>query len=135
MKSAENYSGAEAVSIIYHIATAPDWEQARRDGHYTTSTRGRTLAEQGFIHGSTAGQVAPVANAFYKGVPDLLVLVIDTDKVGPEVRWDEVPGWDEPFPHIYGPLNPDAVVETVPLKPGPDGGFSFTAPDGGAALP
>ena len=74
------------MSVIYHIATAPDWEQARRDGQYTTSTRGRTLAEQGFIHGSTAGQVAPVANMIYKGDPDLLVLVIDTDRVGPEIQ-------------------------------------------------
>jgi uncharacterized protein (DUF952 family) len=115
---------------IYHIATAADWEQACRDGQYTTSTRGRTLAEQGFIHGSTAGQVAPVANMIYKGEPDLLVLVIDTDRVGPEIRYEQVPGWDAPFPHIYGPLNVDAVMETRPLRPGPDGEFAFSAADG-----
>jgi uncharacterized protein (DUF952 family) len=115
------------MSIIYHIATAADWEQARRDGQYTTSTRGRTLAEQGFIHGSTAGQVAPVANMIYKGDPGLLVLVIDTDRVGPDIRYEQVPGWDAPFPHIYGPLNADAVIETRPLQPGPDGEFSFAA--------
>jgi uncharacterized protein (DUF952 family) len=119
------------VSTIYHIATASDWAQARADGKYTTSTRGKTLAEQGFIHGSTAGQVAPVANMIYKGLPDLLVLVIDTDRVRPEVRYEPVTGWDEPFPHIYGPLNTDAVIETRPLDPGPDGEFSFAAqPDG-----
>jgi uncharacterized protein (DUF952 family) len=115
------------MSIIYHIATAADWEQARRDGQYTTSTRGRTLAEQGFIHGSTAGQVAPVANMVYKGEPDLMVLVIDTERVGPEIRYEQVPGWDSLFPHIYGPLNADAVVDTRPLVPGPDGEFSFSA--------
>jgi len=118
------------MSIIYHIAAAADWEQARRDGQYTTSTRGRTLAEQGFIHGSTAAQVAPVANMVYKGEPDLLVLVIDTDRVAPEIRYEQVPGWDAPFPHIYGPLNADAVVETLPLAPGPGGDFSFAAADG-----
>src|SRR5215472_11535975 len=85
------------MSIIYHIATAADWEQARRDGEYTTSTRGRTLADQGFIHGSTAEQVAPVANMIYKGVPDLLVLVIDTDRVRPEIRYEQVPGWESAF--------------------------------------
>ncbi len=116
------------MSVIYHIATAQDWEQARLDGQYTTSTRGRTLAEQGFIHASTAGQVAPVANMVYKGLPDLLVLVIDSDRVGPEIKWDAVPGWDDPFPHIYGPLNADAVIGTLPLEPGPDGEFSFSAP-------
>ncbi len=117
------------MSIIYHIAAAADWDHACRDGQYTMSTRGRTLAEQGFIHGSTATQVAPVANMIYHGVPDLLVLVIDSDHVAPEIRYEQVPGWDAPFPHIYGPLNPDAVVETRPLAPGPGGEFSF-ATDG-----
>ena len=116
------------MSTIYHIATVSDWEQAKRDGQYTTSTRGRTLAEQGFIHASTAGQVAPVANMVYKGLPDLVILIIDTDRVGPEIRWEPVPGWDDPFPHIYGPLNADAVTESRPFEPGPDGEFSFDAP-------
>ena len=116
------------MSIIYHIAGASDWEQARRDGQYTTSTRGRSLAEQGFIHGSTADQVAPVANMFYEGLLDLVVLVIDTDRVRPEIRYEQVPGWDAPFPHIYGPLNADAVTESRPFEPGPDGEFSFDAP-------
>jgi glutathione S-transferase len=113
------------MSVIYHIATAPDWAQARRDGEYTTSTRGLTLAEQGFIHASTGEQVARVANLFYKGLPDLLVLVIDTDRVGPEIRYEHVPGSDAPFPHIYGPLNVDAVIATRPLAAGPDGEFTF----------
>jgi uncharacterized protein (DUF952 family) len=115
------------MGIIYHIATEADWEQARRDGQYTTSTRGVTLAEQGFIHASAAEQVAGVANAFYKGKTDLLVLVIDTGKVSPEIRYEQVPGHDAPFPHIYGPLSTDAVVGTRPLVPGADGGFTFSA--------
>jgi uncharacterized protein (DUF952 family) len=57
------------VTFIYHIAAAADWEQARRDGQYTMSTRGLTLAEQGYIHASTPEQVAQVANAYYRGVP------------------------------------------------------------------
>ncbi|MBW8712327.1 MAG: DUF952 domain-containing protein, partial [Mycobacterium sp.] len=57
--------------MIYHIAEAADWEQAQRAGQYTTSTRGVSLAEQGFIHTSQPAQVALVANAFYRGVPDL----------------------------------------------------------------
>ncbi len=114
---------------IYHIATAADWAQAQRDGEYTISTRGRTLAEEGFIHASTAAQVAPVANLYYRGLPDLLVLVIDTHLVGPEIRYEQVPGGDAPFPHIYGPLAPDAVVATRPLTPGPDGHFTFSAAD------
>ena len=116
------------MTVIYHLTTATDWEHGRAAGEYTTSTRGKTLAEQGFIHASTAGQVAPVANSFYRGAPGLLVLVIDTERLTSPLKWDDVPGWDEPFPHIYGPLNPDAVVGTVPLDPGPDGEIAFEPP-------
>jgi uncharacterized protein (DUF952 family) len=115
------------MSIIYHIAAAADWEQARKDGQYSMSTRGVALAEQGFIHASTAAQVALVANKYYKGEPDLLLLVIDADRVVPEIRWEDVPGSDAPYPHIYGPLNADAVIGTRPFEPGPGGEFSFTA--------
>jgi uncharacterized protein (DUF952 family) len=115
------------VTVIYHIAAAADWEQAQREGAYTTSTRGRTLAEEGFIHASTAPQVAPVANAFYQGEPDQLLLVIDTERVGPELRYELVPGQPDPYPHIYGPLNTGAVLEARPFAPGPDGTFTFDA--------
>ena len=111
------------MTVIYHIAAASDWDQAQRDGQYTMSTRGRTLAEEGFIHASTAAQAAPVANAFYQGVPDLVLLVIDTERVGPELRYELVPGQPDPYPHIYGPLNLDAVVASRPLSPSPSGEF------------
>lgn len=102
--------------MIYHIAYPTDWQRARRDGAYTVSTRGRTLAEEGFIHASDAHQVATVADAFYRGEPGLLVLVIDPDRVTAEVVYERVPGADDPFPHIYGPLNVDAVVDSRPLE-------------------
>jgi uncharacterized protein (DUF952 family) len=112
---------------IYHIATRSDWARARRDGEYATSTIGRTLAEQGFIHASQATQVAEVANALYRAVPDeLVLLVIDPDLVQAPIRYEHVPGAEDPFPHIYGPLNPDAVVAERPFRPAPDGLFTFT---------
>ena len=115
----------EVPGFIYHIATASDWAQAQAAGEYTTSTRGRTLAEEGFIHCSTADQVAEVANMVYQGVPDLLLLAIDTGRVRPEIRIEQVAGSAEPFPRIYGPLNLDAVVEARRFEPGPDGRFAF----------
>jgi uncharacterized protein (DUF952 family) len=114
------------VSPIYHIATRADWENARRDGEYTTSTRGVTLAEQGYIHASGAAQVAGVANAFYADAgEDLVLLVIDPGRVRAEIRYEDVPGADAPFPHIYGPLNTDAVLETQPFSPARDDTFTF----------
>ena len=117
----------EMPGFIYHIATASDWARAQAAGEYTTSTLGTTLAEEGFIHCSAAEQVAGVANMVYQGLPDLLVLVIDTGRVRPEIRLEQLAGSGEPFPHIYGPLNVDAVVETRRFEPGPDGRFSFSA--------
>ena len=109
------------MSWIYHIATRDDWERARRDGEYTTSTAGKTLAEEGFIHASQAAQVAGVANMFYRDSPDdLVVLVIDTGLVRAPVRYEDVPGADAPFPHIYGPLNTErwSPPARCPLGPG-----------------
>ena len=104
---------------IFHIATAADWRAAQQSGSYTTSTLGRTLAEEGFIHASRREQVRPVWQAFYRDVEEPLVLLtIDTDKL--EVPWREDQVGDDTFPHIYGPLGPDAVVDVQPVEaPGP----------------
>jgi uncharacterized protein (DUF952 family) len=97
---------------IYHLATRADWGRALREGQYTTSTYGVTLAQEGFIHASRADQWEGVQERFYAGVEEPLVLLeIDTDLL--DVPWVEeppAPGVDETFPHIYGPLKPNAVV-------------------------
>jgi uncharacterized protein (DUF952 family) len=114
------------VSRIYHIARAADWERALSDGEYTTSSVGKTLAEEGFIHASQGSQVKGTANKYYRDVPgDLVVLVIDTSRLRAELRYEDVPGAELPFPHIYGPLNTGAVIAAWPLLPGPDGTFAF----------
>jgi len=113
---------------LYHIATVPDWDQAQRDGEYRTSTRGRSLSEEGFIHASTAAQVLPVANAVYLDEPqDLVLLVLDPSRIGAGIRYEPVPGWADPFPHIYGPLEAAAVVRAVPLDRDAAGSFGWPA--------
>jgi uncharacterized protein (DUF952 family) len=113
------------METLYHIATAPDWAQAQRDGEYRVSTRGRTLADEGYIHASTASQVLPVANAFYRDEPaDLLLLVLDPARIGAEIRWEQVPGSADPFPHIYGPLPVRAVRLALPLPRDESGQFT-----------
>lgn len=110
---------------IYHIAFESDWAKATMAGEYRVSTRGRTLDEQGFIHASDAHQVAGVANFVYRQDDGLVVLEIDVAKLRSEVRYEGVPGSGELFPHIYGPLNVDAVVAILPFAQGPDGSFAF----------
>jgi uncharacterized protein (DUF952 family) len=104
------------VPAIYHLAYADDWERARAAGEYRISTRGRMLEDEGFIHCSTGAQVAPVARSYYAGETGLVLLTIDTDRLRAEVRMENPPGAGEAYPHIYGPLNADAVVAAVPFE-------------------
>ena len=97
---------------IFHIATLADWEQARADGAYRTSTRGLTLEQEGYIHASRADQWEGVRAAFYADVTEPLVLLeIDTDLLDvPVVEEVPAPGMTETFPHVYGAIPPAAVV-------------------------
>ncbi len=105
---------------IYHLTTRAAWADANTLGEYTVDSQ----ASLGFIHCSTASQVLRVANAYYPGCTDLVLLEIDTSCLRAEVRWE--PGTDRPeelFPHIYGPLNLQAVSRVFTLSPEVDGQF------------
>lgn len=105
--------------MIYHLAEQADWEQALRDGSYIRSTRGRSLEQEGFIHASSAEQWPVVRSRFYADVPGPLVLLhVDETRLGSPVV-DEVgdPATGETFPHVYGPIEVDAVVGTTLLEP------------------
>jgi uncharacterized protein (DUF952 family) len=111
-------------AVILHIASRSDWTAAQAGAAYTADS----LHTQGFIHCSTAGQAVRTANAYFPGRRDLVLLVIDPDRLKAEIRWE--PGTDLPeqlFPHIYGPLNLDAVVRVLDFPPGPDGAFVLPA--------
>jgi uncharacterized protein (DUF952 family)/GNAT superfamily N-acetyltransferase len=101
-------------AVIYHVTTPADWVAAVRAGDYRVSTRGRTLAEEGFLHASTASQVDAVAAAFFADVGERIVLVIDESRVVAPIAYEPV--GDQHFPHIRGPLNLDAVLFTTPLS-------------------
>lgn len=102
---------------LFHIALTDDWVAAQRTGSYEISTLGRTLGQEGFIHASRADQWEGVRERFYAAVTERLTLLeIDTDRLDSEVREEEAgPGETETFPHIYGPINTAAVVETTPI--------------------
>ncbi len=106
------------MASIFHLALASDWAAARSYGAYTTSTLGRTLAEEGFIHASRADQWTGVRDRFYADVTEPLVLLkIDTDLLDvPVIDEPPFPGASETFPHIYGRLPVSAVVQAIPLE-------------------
>ncbi|NTU84914.1 MAG: DUF952 domain-containing protein [Chloroflexales bacterium] len=106
--------------IIYHITQADAWERARRAGAYSADS----LASEGFIHFSTREQVLWVAGRFYGGQTGLVLLAVEAGRLVAELRYEESePG--QRFPHLYGPLNLDAVVAARPFTPAPDGSFSL----------
>lgn len=91
--------------IILHITPKQSWERAKQQGKY----RGDTLDGEGFIHCSTPEQIDAVAQDLFKGRQGLVLLEIDEQKVQPEIKYEDA-GNGTLYPHIYGPLNLDAVV-------------------------
>lgn len=94
---------------LWHLAERAEWDEARASGSYERSTRGLSLAEEGFVHCSYPDQLAGVAAAFYADAPDLVLLRIDPAKLGAEIR---VEGG---FPHVYGPIPVAAVTAATPV--------------------
>jgi len=101
-------------AYILHLTERSLWEAARERGAYEISTRGRTLQEEGFIHCSTRAQLPTVA-AFlygsYDGPDDLVVLVVDPQRLDVPLHYEAVKPGGEEFPHVYGPLPVSAVVD------------------------
>lgn len=109
-------------TLLFHLAIADEWEEARsRGGPYRRSTLGVSLDEQGFIHCSFPGQLQKVADAVFAGRDDVVLLAIDRGQLSAEVRVEATDGGTERFPHIYGPLDLDAVIDSVPVPLGADG--------------
>ncbi|WP_037915958.1 DUF952 domain-containing protein [Actinacidiphila yeochonensis] len=102
---------------MLHVTERALWDEARASGVYESSTRGRTLGDVGFIHCSLPHQLPAVAALLYGDPPvrdDLVVLVIDPALLDVPLRFEPpVPGAED-FPHIYGPLRTEAVVEVRP---------------------
>ncbi len=110
--------------IIYHITSQSEWERARAAGAYTAPS----LAQEGFIHASTREQVIRTANLYFQGAAGLVLLCIDAARLTAELRYDPVPGTGQQFPHIYGPLNLDAVIAVIAFPAHPLTG-QFELPD------
>ena len=97
--------------MIYHVVNNTTWQKAMQQGFYEAAS----LAAEGFIHTSKAEQVAGVLNRYYKGQTDLLLLHIDESRLTSTLKYELAPSVNEEFPHIYGPLNLNAVVKIEKL--------------------
>ena len=107
------------IASLLHITTEEAWAEAITQGAY----RADSLASEGFIHCSTPSQVIWVANNRFRGRTDLILLHIDPSKIEAEIRYENLEGGRELFPHVYGPIPVAAIVEVTPLRPSLDGSF------------
>ena len=114
--------------MILHIVARADWDSALARGIYAPPS----LDAEGFIHCSTSAQILRTANRFYRGRNDLIILCID------ESRLEAAPKYEPPdlalgestanlFPHLYRPLNLDAVVSVIDFPCTADGTFELPA--------
>jgi uncharacterized protein (DUF952 family) len=95
--------------IIYHVTSREEWNQAKVNGFYESPS----LKNEGFIHCSQEAQVADVLERYFAGKSHLVKLVIDTDKLSSQLIYEWSPSITDTFPHVYGSINLDAVVEIV----------------------
>ncbi|MCB9026248.1 MAG: GNAT family N-acetyltransferase [Bdellovibrionaceae bacterium] len=100
---------------IFHIATKQDWETAKTKGHYRVDS----LNVEGFIHLSRPHQVLNVANFLFKNQRNLLLLQVNQELVTAPIKYEG--DKDNKFPHLYGPLNLDAVVGIFNFEENKDG--------------
>jgi glutathione S-transferase len=119
---------ADHAELIFHLAIEGEWAEARSTGGpYRRSTLGLSLEEQGFIHLSFAHQVQTVADNFYGGRDDVVLLFVDPRLLTAELKVEQLHGAPEPFPHLYGPLDLSAVSAAYPVALGEGGRLDVEA--------
>lgn len=106
---------------IYHMCRREEWEAARASGSYPGSSQD---AADGFIHFSTAAQVAGSAAKHRAGQDGLLLLEVDANALGAALKWEPSRG-GQLFPHLYDALPVTAVTCVHPLPLGADGRHIF----------
>ena len=120
-KSRNSVRITDPAGFIYKITPAPLWHRAQEIGRFTGAP---VDVADGFIHFSSAGQVAETAAKHFAGQEGLLLVSIDPARLGPALKW-EVSRGGALFPHLYGDLPLAAVVRVVPMRCRADGQFDF----------
>lgn len=96
---------------LYHVVSAASWAAQSQHSLYEAAS----LQTEGFIHLSEKEQIAGVLERYYRGVPDLLLLHIDPSTLTAELRYEAATN-NEPFPHLYGPLNRSAIIKVEAIE-------------------
>jgi uncharacterized protein (DUF952 family) len=100
------------MSLIYHITTLGEWEESKKKGQHIAAS----YETEGFIHCSTKDQVEGVLHRYFKGSSSLVELTIDPEKLTSKLVYEPAPSTNELFPHVYGPINCDAIIAVENVK-------------------
>lgn len=99
--------------VIYHLTTADEWDDAQDKGSYEPPS----FQREGFIHCCTEEQLEDVKKRGFQGQENLVKLVIDPARLTQKLQYDRDEELQQEFPHIYGPLNIEAVTQIIFLEP------------------
>jgi len=100
------------MTTIYKICETAQWDEARRDGEF----RGSAVDfADGYIHFSTAAQVAGTAAKHFAGMSGLVLVAVAAEELGAALKWETARG-GALFPHLYGALPLTAVRWVKPLR-------------------
>lgn len=104
--------------MILHLAVRADWEQAKSSGHYPWSTRGISVADEGYTHCSFESQWKGVRDRFYADLADteLVLLEIDEALLTSKVVVEQIGAAPQAFPHVYGCIDIAAVINERALN-------------------
>jgi uncharacterized protein (DUF952 family) len=98
--------------MIYHVTTKSQWDEAVSKGFFEVES----LQIEGFIHMSKIDQVDGVLNRYYQNVSDLVLLHVEEKKLTAEIKYELSPSVNQEFPHVFGPININAVVKVEALN-------------------
>ena len=107
--------------LIFHVTTKKYLKNHTVNNRYEPES----IDTEGFIHCSSGGQVEETANRIFSDKEKILLLIIDVTALSTEIKYDLDENTGEKYPHIYGPLNTDAIIDKFNIFAEKDGKFSI----------
>jgi uncharacterized protein (DUF952 family) len=112
---------SSSMNLIFKIVSSTEWRAAETSGVFGGAAADRA---DGYIHFSTAAQAPETAQKWFAGRDDLMLVAVDADALGAQLRWEPSRG-GALFPHLYGELPLTAMVWSRPLPLAEDGRHRF----------
>ena len=114
---------AGMTSLIFKIVPRAEWESESGDYHGSAHDRA-----DGFLHFSTASQLADTLRLYYAGQSDLMLVAVDAGALGTALKWEHSASRGEDFPHLSAALSCDAIKWARPIAKDADGNFILPLP-------